>query len=400
MGETLKGQDIVVISQQSWDTDLGSNCKDLAFELSKYNRVLYVNSPVDRISLIRRRLNPSLDRRLTIVGSRGNNLFKIKRGLWNLHPSCIVESINWIDNPKVFNFFNKRNNSKFSDSIKDALNTLGFKNFLLLNDSEIFKAFYLVEYLKPRLSIYYSRDNMLAVTYWKKHGSRLEPELIKKSDLCFTNSEYLAHYCRNYNADTFNVGQGFRIEDFIASPKERPSALQPIERKIIGYVGALNGSRLDIDIISKIALSFPEIYVVLIGPQDEIFKTCKLHYYSNIIFLGQKDVREVASYINAFDVCINPQLVNELTIGNYPRKIDEYLSLGKPVVATKTMTMEVFKEVVYLAEHPDDFVAGIREALLNTDFITRQQRINIALSHSWENSVLQMTKQIKQKLNH
>lgn len=42
-----------------------------------------------------------------------------------------------------------------------------------------------------------------------------------------------------------------------------------------------------------------------------------------------------------FDVCMNPQLVNEITIGNYPRKVDEYLALGKPVIATKTLTMDL-----------------------------------------------------------
>jgi hypothetical protein len=37
------------------------------------------------------------------------------------------------------------------------------------------------------------------------------------------------------------------------------------------------------------------------------------------------------------------QLSNNLTIGNYPRKIDEYLAMGKPIVATSTKTMQMFK---------------------------------------------------------
>jgi glycosyltransferase involved in cell wall biosynthesis len=60
------------------------------------------------------------------------------------------------------------------------------------------------------------------------------------------------------------------------------------------------------------------------------------------IFLGAQDVNRLPEYIKA-DVCINPQLLNETTKGNYPRKIDEYLAMGKPVVATKTIAMDILK---------------------------------------------------------
>lgn len=64
-----------------------------------------------------------------------------------------------------------------------------------------------------------------------------------------------------------------------------------------------------------------------------------------------------------FDVCINPQSVNDITIGNYPRKVDEYLALGKPVVATKTKTMEIFNGYVYNCTGADEYVQSIRAAL-------------------------------------
>ena len=48
MTPLIHGRDIVVVGQQPWDTALGSNCKDIALEFSRHNRVLYVNSPLDR----------------------------------------------------------------------------------------------------------------------------------------------------------------------------------------------------------------------------------------------------------------------------------------------------------------------------------------------------------------
>ncbi|RZL39701.1 MAG: glycosyltransferase family 1 protein, partial [Pedobacter sp.] len=44
----IENRDIVVVGQQPWDTPIGSNCKDLALEFSKHNRVLYINAPLDR----------------------------------------------------------------------------------------------------------------------------------------------------------------------------------------------------------------------------------------------------------------------------------------------------------------------------------------------------------------
>jgi len=49
----ITNRDIIIVGQQPWDLELGSNCKDIALEFSKHNRVLYVNAPLDRITAIR-----------------------------------------------------------------------------------------------------------------------------------------------------------------------------------------------------------------------------------------------------------------------------------------------------------------------------------------------------------
>ena len=51
----IKGKDIVIVGIQAWDIEIGSNCKNIALEMSRYNRVLYVNSPLDRISKFKER---------------------------------------------------------------------------------------------------------------------------------------------------------------------------------------------------------------------------------------------------------------------------------------------------------------------------------------------------------
>ena len=386
--------DIIIIGQQPWDTEIGSNCKNIALELSKTNRVLYINSPLDRITFYRGKDDPKVQKRINVIRHREEGLIKIQDNLWNYYPDCIVESINFLNSTGIFSFINKFNNKRLAKSISKVIESLRFKNIILFNDNEMFKGFYLQEFLKPTLSIYYSRDYMLGVDYWKKHGQVLEPLLIGKSDLCFTNSEYLADYCRKYNEISYNVGQGCEIESFKNVSNDMIGELAGLNKPLIGYVGALNSQRLDIAIIEHIAVSYPEYTIVLVGPEDETFLASVLHRLNNVVFVGQRAVTDLPGFINAFDICINPQLVNEITIGNYPRKIDEYLALGKPVIATRTKTMEAFNTYVYLAENKEEYVQFVAQAIAEDSELKSSARKAFAETHTWENSVQEMKNRI------
>jgi hypothetical protein len=139
----IRGRDIVIVGQQPWDNSIGSNCKNIAQEWSKYNRVLYVNSPLDRISKYRGKQDPKIIKRVAITKGIEPGLVVIKDNLWNLFPDEVIESINWIKSQKFFEFFNKRNNRLFAKSISKAIKELGFKNYILFNDNDIFRSFHL-----------------------------------------------------------------------------------------------------------------------------------------------------------------------------------------------------------------------------------------------------------------
>lgn len=162
-----------------------------------------------------------------------------------------------------------------------------------------------------------------------------------------------------------------------------------IKSPVIGYVGLLTAGRLDIDLIYNFVKARPQYNFIFVGPENDNFKNNKLYELENIFFLGKKDPVDLPKYIQHFDVCINPQLINEITIGNYPLKIDEYLAMGKPVVATDTHTMrDIFSNHVYLASNKDEYTDAIDKALHEShDANMQKKRIEFAQSHSWSNSV-------------
>ncbi|MET4082103.1 teichuronic acid biosynthesis glycosyltransferase TuaH [Pedobacter sp. UYP30] len=395
----MKNQNIVIVGQQAWDTEIGSNCKNIALEFAKHNRVLYVNPPLDRITKWRSKSDPKIQKRIQVIEGKISGLVKVSNNLHQLYPNVLIESINWVPLDGLFDVFNKINNTRFSRSIKKALKTLDFDTFILFNDSDMFRSLYLKELLKPELSIYYSRDNMLATDYFKKHGKTFEPKIIAKSDLCVANSAYLANYCQQYNQNSHNIGQGCDFELFDQLDTSAvASDIKGIKGSIIGYVGALTSARLDIQLITEIAKAKPTWQIVLVGPEDDDFKKSALHELQNVHFLGAKPTGQLPLYINSFNVCFNPQLLNELTVGNYPRKIDEYLALGKPTIATKTETMLSFAEHVCLAEDLEGYLRGITELLKTDDSAKRLARISFARSRTWENSVNLMYKAAKETL--
>jgi glycosyltransferase involved in cell wall biosynthesis len=387
--------DIVVTGLQAFDSSIGSNCINLALEFSKKHRVLYVNYPIDRLTFFRERNDPKIIKRKKINRRQEDDLVKIKENLWNLYPRTVLESISQISNNRLFDFLNRINNRRFARQIQSAIDRLGFKDIVIFNDSDMFRSFYLKELLNTRTYIYYSRDNLIAVDWWKKQGIRIEAQLIAKSDIAVANSVYLANYLRRFNPRSYYVGQGCDVSAFdMKLIQSVPADISSIPRPVIGYIGVLYTLRLDIGIIAYLAEQRPDWSIVLIGPEDEGFKTSELHRMQNVHFLGSKKPEELPAYLSVVDVAINPQILNEVTIGNYPRKIDEYLAMGKPVVATRTEAMQVFADHTYLATSREEYLEFTEKALQENSPELARKREEFARGHTWEANANEIYKAI------
>ena len=385
---TIKGRDIVIIGLQPWYYEIGSNCKNIATHFADNNRVLYVNLPITRKTFLSKNKNRGIQQHCNIIKGQGEKIRKIKENMWEFYPTSLLESINRLPSTALFRILNYFNNRRFARDIKEAIRNLDFKDVILFNDNDIYNGFYLKEMISPSLYIYYCRDFLQGYDYWKKHCSVLEPELIRKADLNVANSTYYAEYCSSLNSNSFYIGQGCNFDLFDNNkPHPIPEDLKNISSPVIGYVGALDSARLDDKIIELIAKARPNWNISLVGPEDEYFEKSNLHQIPNVHFAGRKELQSLPDYIEAFDVCINPQLSNRITKGNYPLKIDEYLAMGKPVVATRTKAMKLFENHIYLADRPEDYTFLIEKALAEDSPEKKCQRITFAKSHTWENSM-------------
>lgn len=383
----IQGRDIIMIGIQPWDFEIGCNFKDMAFEIARHNRVLYVNRPLDRITSWRLPNDAKTQARKSSIEKGIKVLEEVEKNLWVFNPQVMLESINWMNDGTFYRYFNKRNNRRQAVEISTAMKKLGFTNSILFIDNDFFNGLYLQDYLDVSFTAYYLRDFLLAQPYFSKHGVRAEPALIKKVDLVVANSIYLANYAKQYNENSIYIGQGCGDLYFKPVAEGLPEDMKNIGKPIIGYCGFLTSARLDIALLLELASKKPKWNFVLVGPEDEDFRKSALHNMPNVFFLGRKEEAQLPAYVQQFDVCLNPQLVNQLTIGNYPRKVDEYLAAGKPVVATKTETMEAFADCTYLCHNAEDYLSAIEKSMQENSSREQARRRDVAASHSWENSI-------------
>jgi glycosyltransferase involved in cell wall biosynthesis len=297
----------------------------------------------------------------------------------------------------LFDAFNYLNNRKIFRYVGKIARELDFHDYIHFIDNDIYRSFYSKEILKPSLSVYYRRDNLQPFPYWKKHVNRLEPLLIAKSDLVVCNSRQYAGFSREFNANSYDIGQGV---DLTAYDPERayqlPVRFHSIPEPRIGYIGDITSLRLDADLIYELARARPAYSFVVTGGEDNLFREHALHQLKNVHFTGSIPKEKVPSFMAALQVCLNPQLVNGITQGNYPRKVDEYLAMGKPVVATCTEAMDLFRDHVHLCSSLSDYISAVDQAVADTSPVRRQERINFARSHSWKNNVDHIYRKIKE----
>lgn len=123
----LKGTEpYIVVAQQEWVLNLGSNARNLAMEFSRTRPVMYVNPAMDIKSIFKQIKTAHGKQRLKLAWGIGQNTVKVTDNLWVHTPSTISYSINWLKNVSLHHTFNQINATGFFNSLKKAIGQLGW----------------------------------------------------------------------------------------------------------------------------------------------------------------------------------------------------------------------------------------------------------------------------------
>jgi len=139
--------------------------------------------------------------------------------------------------------------------------------------------------------------------------------------------------------NVFVVRSGPNLERLKIMPPNE--ALKNGRKYLVGYVGVM-GSQEGIDYLLKAAryiirdMKRTDIHFGLVGGGTELehLKSYakELGVAGYVTFTGRVPDNEMLGMLNTADVCVNPDVANEMNDKSTMNKIMEYMALGKPIV--------------------------------------------------------------------
>ena len=269
-------------------------------------------------------------------------------------------------------FINRR---LFLPGLKRTARNLGFRDPIIWTWLPTDTSADLIRLLSsPKsLVIYHSVADFTQLTPQVELLKNSERDVLSLSDLVFASCSQLANSAAQTNSHVYLTSHGVSLDAFpYAAAAERksvpPLELESLPHPIIGYVGGIH-RHVDLDLIRQIALRRPDWTWVLVGSAQ--VSVDELQNITNIKLVGAKSHSELVNFIRHFDVCAVPYVNTESTATVVPTKINEYLAVGRPVVATDLPTIREFNKehgILNLAtSEPDAFITAIQTALLSAD---------------------------------
>jgi len=378
----LTGKNIVCLSTHYWDDAWFRKQHFMSRFAKNDNCILYVEPT---FSMVRKAHKDTARNRFfkPLLKKIDKNIFLLKppRALPK-YTRPIISRINYI---------------RFAKIIDKAAKKLAMSDYILwVYRPEYFSG---LKYFSYKKLVFDLTDDLAAYggrrdsSYY--HKTECINRLIEKSNLVVVTAKtLLKKYQSKATRKIFHIPNGVDLELFSKSNKVVPLDLKNIKKPIIGFVGVLF-SFIDYDLIAYLADKNKDWSVVLVGPIEpwgtkESIE--KLRKRKNIYLLGKKKKEKIPSYINQFDVCINPFKVDQVSRSVNPLKVYEYLACGKPVVSVK---MEALKEekiskMIDFANNYENFVNEVKFWLENDSQDKEKDRIKMVVDYSWENLFLKL----------
>ncbi|MEH1127931.1 glycosyltransferase [Micromonospora sp. CPCC 206061] len=159
--------------------------------------------------------------------------------------------------------------------------------------------------------------------------------------------------------------------------------LDRLPRPLIGYVGAVDTRAFDASLVAAVARLHDDWTFLLIGPSTRAGRA-PFAALPNVRLMDPVPFSDVPAIMRGCDVGIIPYRVGGLVDYVHPKKYYEYLSQGKPVVATPLPALARVDGPIRLASNALAFAAAIEEALRCAGCpVAVAQRRAVAVRNSW-----------------
>ena len=237
--------------------------------------------------------------------------------------------------------------------------------------------------LDARKTLYYCYDNIDAMPWASTTYSDSEKEFCNHADHVLTTSKGLLAKLSPNSRSISEINNGVNNNVFYQREKTITDTV------FIDYIGSLD-DRLDVELLSKMINSFPEYRFRFFGKVNERSVFNQIEHNSNVKNYGQIDQRQLAELLSNSAVCIIPFIKNDFTKYIYPLKINEYLSLGKPVVSTRFADLSDFEEIISIGNTHSQFIDCLKNELSSNSKEKIDARVAYAKRNNWASRAAQL----------
>jgi len=249
--------------------------------------------------------------------------------------------------------------------------------------------------IDPVATVYHCVDEFASSSADARRIVGSEEALFREADLVFVTSEKLRERAARFSQRVHLFPSGVNLEAFGAARESGvpvPGDLARLPRPIAGYVGGIH-QWVDQDLLAATAANLPDTTFALVGPAQ--VDVSRLQACPNVHLLGQRPHAEVPAYVQGFDVGLVPYRIADYTANVYPAKMNEYLAMGKPVVATDLPEVHRFNrdhgEIIAVGKTAEGFADAIQQAVTETGSEARIRRIAVAERNGWTHRLADMS---------
>ena len=181
--------------------------------------------------------------------------------------------------------------------------------------------------------------------YLQNKVLKIERESYPKFDTVIANTTYMKAWAEEMGAkNVIVIEQG--VDPTVMQKLEKDNLLMQklgisSDDKIVMYLGSIlshSGLEVILDAMPNILKEIPNFKLLIVGDGSHLSslrqRAKKLEIYEKIIFTGFVPYKEVPNFCSLADLCINPFRIFEMTEKLSPVKIFDFMSCGKPVLAT------------------------------------------------------------------
>jgi glycosyltransferase involved in cell wall biosynthesis len=378
-------KNIVCVSNTTWEGFYTKSTVQLMSLLAKSNRVLFVEYPFTIKDLIATLLGKARAPVARMLGLKPRIVSKNSTFNTEVFQLIVPPMLPFaaFKSAGIYNFLLKINASIYARSVRRAMRKLNMDKPMVVNAYNSIYGNNLLGKLTEKIHVYYCYDGPDV----RRYGDRAieaDRSFASKTDGLIVTSDFLGESMKDLNSFVGVVKNGV---DFKLFNKCAKTELRKAPKKKVGYIGSID-HRFDLETVEYAIQKLPDYEFEFVGDQMNKAVADKLDEYQNVTFYPPVKAHEVPELLKDCDIGLIPYLCTEYTKNIYPLKINEYLSVGVPVVLTAFANLPEFDGVADFAKNKEEFYESIVRQIEADTIEKINARIEYAEKTSWENRAL------------